>query len=146
MATAVSADAARPELRKARELARQLAQTLDLEFEALRRQDLTQFEQLQPPKSELLSQLTVFAGVVSSAADPAQAAQADAADWQQWRDAMAQCRDQHRRNAVLIERQLDAVRGTLQSLRLQDSPHPVEMYDRLGNIARSAHGQGYSDA
>jgi len=128
---------------QAQELAKQLTQVLDLEFEALRSQDLEQFEQLQGTKTELLAQLGQFA---PSAAAPDDSEPRSSADWQAWRDAMAGCRDQHRRNAVLIERQLDAVRGTLQSLRLPDSPNPVEMYDRLGHIGRSVRGQGYSDA
>jgi flagellar biosynthesis/type III secretory pathway chaperone len=127
---------------QAQELAKQLAQVLDLEFEALRIQDLEQFEQLQGTKTELFEQLGQFA---PSAVLPDNESRSSA-DWQAWREAMADCRDQHRRNAVLIERQLDAVRGTLQSLRLPDSPNPVEMYNRLGHIARSARGQGYSDA
>jgi len=127
---------------QAQEPAKQLAQVLDLEFEALRSQDLEQFEQLQATKTELLAQLGEFA---PNPALPDNEPRSSA-DWQAWRDAMAECRDQHRRNAVLIERQLDAVRGTLQSLRLPDSPNPVEMYDRLGHIARSVRGQGYSDA
>ncbi len=127
---------------QAQELAKQLTQVLDLEFEALRVQDLAQFEQLQATKTELLAQLGQFA---PSAALPDNQPRSGA-DWQSWREAMADCRDQHRRNAVLIERQLDAVRGTLQSLQLADSPHPIEIYDRLGHIARSVRGQGYSDA
>jgi len=127
---------------QAQELAKQLAQVLDLEFEALRIQDLEQFEQLQATKTELLAHLGQFApGTV-----PQDNETRGGADWQAWRYAMADCRDQHRRNAVLIERQLDAVRGTLQSLRLPDSPSPIEMYNRLGHIARSVRGQGYSDA
>jgi len=127
---------------QAQELAKQLTQVLDLEFEALRAQDLAQFEQLQATKTELLAQLGEFVpSAVLQDNEPR-----SSTDWQAWRETMADCRDQHRRNAVLIERQLDAVRGTLQSLRLPDSPHPVEMYDRLGHIARSVRGQGYSDA
>ncbi len=127
---------------QAQELAKQLTQVLDLEFAALRIQDLAQFEQLQATKTELLAQLGQF--VPSAALHDKETR--SSADWQAWREAMADCRDQHRRNAVLIERQLDAVRGTLQSLRLPDSPHPVEVYDRLGHITRSVRGQGYSDA
>ena len=127
---------------QAQELAKQLEQVLDLEFDALRIQNLEQFEQLQTTKTELLAQLSKFApGTI-----PAEHSTPTGPEWHAWRLAMAGCRDQHRRNAVLIERQLDAVRGTLQSLRLADSPNPVEMYDRLGHIARSVRGQGYSDA
>ena len=59
---------------------------------------------------------------------------------------MTDCRDLHRRNQVLIERKLDAIRGTLQSLRLPDATSSLEVYDRLGHIARFSRAQGYNDA
>jgi hypothetical protein len=51
----------------------------------------------------------------------------------------------HRRNAMLIERKLDAIRGTLHSLRAGDSGSPVEVYDRLGQVARFSRGRGYQE-
>ena len=59
---------------------------------------------------------------------------------------MLGCRDAHRRNAVLMERKLEAIRGTLQSLRLEDPSSSVEVYDRLGHISRFSRKTGYSDA
>ena len=56
------------------------------------------------------------------------------------------CRDLHRRNEVLIERKLEAIRGTLQSLRIQENTSPIEVYDRLGQINRFSRIQGYNDA
>jgi flagellar biosynthesis/type III secretory pathway chaperone len=59
---------------------------------------------------------------------------------------MAQCRDMHRRNEVLIGRKIDAIRGALQSLQVQDPASSIEIYDRLGKVNRSRRGRGYSDA
>jgi hypothetical protein len=59
---------------------------------------------------------------------------------------MIECRDLHRRNTVLMDRKLEAIRGTLQSLRLQDASSSVEVYDRLGHISRFSRNTGYSDA
>jgi hypothetical protein len=59
---------------------------------------------------------------------------------------MAQCRDMHRRNEVLIGRKIDAIRGALQSLQVQDPASSVEIYDRLGKLNRVRRGRGYSDA
>jgi flagellar biosynthesis/type III secretory pathway chaperone len=123
---------------KAQELAMQLAQMLELEFQALRKQELEHFEQLQPVKSELLSDITRLA-------PPASELQNDP-EWQDFRASMVTCRDLHRRNEVLIERKLEAIRGTLQSLRVQDATSPIEVYDRLGHIARFSRVQGYNDA
>lgn len=126
----------------ATQLAGQLSQMLEQEFEALRSQELEQFELLQPVKTELLAEISRLA---PSAADIQ-----NLPEWQDFRSAMVACRDAHRRNAVLMERKLEAIRGTLQSMRLDDaSTPPVEVYDRLGHISRSSRfsrHSGYSDA
>lgn len=122
----------------ATKLADQLAQMLEQEFEALRTQQIDQFEQLQPVKAELLAEITRLA-------PPAADIQA-LPEWQEFRDTMIQCRDLHRRNAVLMERKLEAIRGTLQSLRVDDEASSVEVYDRLGHVSRFGRNSGYSDA
>ncbi len=126
------------QIARAQELATQLAQILELEFQALRQQELDQFEQLQPVKTDLLSEITLLA-------PPATLLQNEQ-DWQDFRVNMLVCRDLHRRNEVLIERKLESIRGTLQSLRIQESTSPIEVYDRLGQIARFSRAQGYNDA
>ena len=123
---------------QANALASQLAEILELEFDALRIQDLDKFEQLQPIKNELLTELTRLA-------PPAHEVQT-LPQWQSFREVMLACRDAHRRNAVLMERKLEAIRGTLQSLRLEDPSSSVEVYDRLGHISRFSRNTGYSDA
>lgn len=115
-----------------------LRQTLDMEFEALREQALDRFESLQPAKNELLAELAQLA----PSADQLQSSE----DWVDVRDALAECRDLHRRNAVLIERKLDAIRNALQSLTQASQTSSVEVYDRLGQVARFARGRGYQDA
>ena len=120
---------------QANELARQLAEILESEFDALRVQNL---DQLQPIKNELLTELTRLA-------PPAHEVQT-LPQWQGFREVMLACRDAHRRNAVLMERKLEAIRGTLQSLRLEDPSSSVEVYDRLGHISRFSRNTGYSDA
>lgn len=123
---------------RAQVLATQLAQILELEFQALRKQELDHFEQLQPLKTEMLSEIT-------SLAPPATLLQNDQ-EWQDFRANMLICRDLHRRNEVLIERKLESIRGTLQSLRVEEATSPIEVYDRLGQIARFSRTQGYNDA
>ena len=123
---------------QANALATQLAEILELEFDALRVQDLDKFEELQPIKNELLTELTRLA-------PPAHEVQT-LPQWQSFREVMLACRDAHRRNAVLMERKLEAIRGTLQSLRLEDPSSSVEVYDRLGHISRFSRNTGYSDA
>jgi flagellar biosynthesis/type III secretory pathway chaperone len=115
----------------------QLVQLLALEFEALKSQDLDRFESLQAGKNDLLAEL---AGLCPSAEDLQ-----NLPEWDALRELLIECRDMHRRNAVLIERKLDTIRGALHSLRVGDSGSPVEVYDRLGQVARFSRGRGYQE-
>ena len=125
-------------LNQAKEFATQLAHILELEFQALRDQALDQFEQLQLVKNELLHEISALA--------PGAEELQTLPEWQDFREMMVICRDFHRRNALLMNRKLDAIRGTLDSLRLNDTASPVEVYDRLGLISRFSRHNGYSDA
>ena len=118
-------------------VADQLVQLLALEFEALKSQDLDRFESLQAGKNDLLAEL---AGLCPSAEDLQKLP-----EWDALRELLIECRDMHRRNAVLIERKLDTIRGALHSLRAGDSGSPVEVYDRLGLVARFSRGRGYQE-
>lgn len=123
---------------RAQRLAVELEEILGMEFEALQKQDLERFEQLQGRKTDLLAELTGLC-------PPSKILQSDP-DWRGLLDAMIQCRDMHRRNAMLIERKLEAIRGTLQSLQASVSTSTVEVYDRLGQVARFTRGRGYQEA
>lgn len=129
---------AHPAAVKALDLATQLADTLKLEFEALQQQNLEHFEQLQAGKTDLLAEIATLC-------PPSEAMQTEP-QWQGLLSQMAECRDLHRRNAVLIERKLEAIRGALQSLQSAAAPSSVEVYDRLGQVARFSRGRGYQDA
>ena len=115
----------------------QLIQMLALEFDALKSQDLDRFESLQPGKNDLLAELTDIC-------PPAEDLQ-KMPEWDALRELLIECRDLDRRNAVLIERKLDTIRGALHSLRVGDSGSPVEVYDRLGQVARFSRGRGYQE-
>jgi len=114
-----------------------LVQLLALEFEALKSQDLDRFESLQPGKNDLLAELTQLC--------PSPEDLQKLPEWDALRERLIECRDLHRRNAVLIERKLDTIRGALHSLRVGDSGSPVEVYDRLGQVARFSRGRGYQE-
>ena len=115
----------------------QLVQLLALEFESLKSQDLDRFESLQPGKNDLIAEL--------SALCPSSEDLQNLPQWDALRESLIQCRDMHRRNAVLIERKLDTIRGALHSLQVGDSGSPVEVYDRLGQVARFGRGRGYQE-
>lgn len=122
---------------KALSVSDQLVQLLALEFEALKSQDLDRFESLQPGKNDLLAQLSELC--------PSSEDLQNLPEWEALREKLIECRDLHRRNAVLIERKLDTIRGALHSLRVGDSGSPVEVYDRLGQVARFSRGRGYQE-
>jgi flagellar biosynthesis/type III secretory pathway chaperone len=118
-------------LKAADELVDQLEGLLEREFEALKMQDLDQFEILLSGKNQLLAELTRLTGVN-------QLADADklGPHWNDFRTRMLSCRDMHRRNEILIMRKLDAIRGALESMNVQNAASSVEVYDRLGQIKR----------
>ena len=118
-------------------LATQLSKLLLLEFEALKVQDLDRFESLQPGKNDLLAGL---AKLCPSAEDLQ-----NLPEHEKLRELLIECRDLHRRNAVLIERKLDTIRGTLHSLHTGETGSPVEVYDRWGQVARFSKGRGYQE-
>jgi flagellar biosynthesis/type III secretory pathway chaperone len=118
-----------------------LVDLLDEEFNALKEQDLDAFEELLNEKNQILADLTQLTGV-------RQPEDADrlGPEWTPFRDRMRVCRDMHRRNEILILRKLDAIRGALESLNVNDPTSPVEVYDRLGQIKRLRRMRGYSEA
>jgi flagellar biosynthesis/type III secretory pathway chaperone len=118
-----------------------LESLLEQEFEALKAQNLDHFEQLLEQKNEVLEQLSTLSGV-------RQPEDADrlGSEWNAFKARMQVCRDMHRRNEILILRKLDAIRGALESLNVNDPTSPVEVYDRLGQIKRLRRMRGYSEA
>lgn len=125
-------------LNQAQALAQRLSALLDLEFESLKQQDLARFESLQAGKTELLQALAQHT--------PEPALLQTLAECAPLWESLAQCRDAHRRNAVLIERQLEVVRNALQALSQATGTSSVEVYDRLGQVARFQRGRGYQEA
>lgn len=126
---------------QAQVLVDRLEVVLDDEFEALKVQNLDQFEVLLAEKNHILLELSRLTGVK----------QPDDADklgahWNEFRSRMMACRDMHRRNEILIMRKLDAIRGALESLNVTDPTSPVEVYDRLGQIKRLRRLRGFTEA
>ena len=125
---------------QAQALAVSLEQMLEQEFEHLKAQNLDAFDAGQANKNVLLQELTQLAGITGP-----DSADALGAEWDDFKDQMAHCRDLHRRNEVLITRKIDAIRGALQSLQVEDPSSSVEIYDRLGKVSRMRKGRGYSE-
>lgn len=141
MTASAGADSLPTALGQALALAKTLEAMLEQEFEQLKAQNLDAFEATQTTKNELLGQLARLAGIQGP-----ESADALGTEWDGFKEHMAHCRDLHRRNEVLIARKIDAIRGALQSLQVQDPASSVEIYDRLGRVSRVRRGRGYSDA
>jgi flagellar biosynthesis/type III secretory pathway chaperone len=124
-------------------LVQTLDELLEQEFEHLKVQNLDAFEASQTSKNELLQQLAQLTGIHGP-----ESADALGPEWDGFKEHMAHCRDMHRRNEVLIVRKIDAIRGALQSLQVQDPTSSVEIYDRLGKVSRAGRhgGRGYAEA
>ena len=138
--TAVPSSAPSPELVAALEHGLVLQRLLQQEFDALREQNLDIFEALQPEKTQIFDSLIRLTGVGT------ESNRLDEPEWDTFKNLIADCRDMHRRNEILISRKLDAIRGTLQTLNGGETTASVEVYDRLGRMARSRAGRGYEEA
>jgi flagellar biosynthesis/type III secretory pathway chaperone len=141
--TTPATDVQASSLEQALALAKTLEDMLEREFEQLKVQDLDAFEASQNTKNELLQQLAQLAGIQGP-----DSADALGPEWDGFKEHMAHCRDMHRRNEVLIVRKIDAIRGALQSMQVQDPTSSVEIYDRLGKVSRGGRrgGRGYAEA
>ena len=137
--TAATYAAPSPELVAALEHGLLLQKLLQQEFDALREQNLDIFEALQPEKTQIFESLIRLTGVGT------ETNHLDDPEWDTFKNLITDCRDMHRRNEILITRKLDAIRGTLQTLNGGDTTASVEVYDRLGRMARSRGGRGYEE-
>ena len=120
--------------------AQRLLKVLDDEFEALKSQNLDHFERLQTEKLELLkdfARLDLSESGASLVASP---------EWAEFQKTILECRDRHRRNGILIQRKLDAIRAALKTLQGADPASSVEIYDRLGRLAVGRRKGGYTEA
>lgn len=106
--------------------AQRLEHLLEQEFQALSRRDLEQLERLTDAREALLSQLLYLKQTQQEAWLRPAFAEA--------RDRVAHCQSLHKRNELLLARQLDAVRQALGAL--QKSSDDADLYDRLGQLAR----------
>jgi len=137
--TAAPASVPSPELVAALEHGLALQQLLQQEFDALREQNLDIFEALQPEKTQIFDSLIRLTGVGT------ESNHLDDPQWDTFKNLITDCRDMHRRNEILTTRKLDAIRGTLQTLNGGETTASVEVYDRLGRMARSRGGRGYEE-
>lgn len=138
---AVSAEALREGLHKAKALEALLGE----EFERLSAGDLDRFEALQTRKTEILEALTSLVPVLTGTGDTevtdSEESSLHSELIEEIKVVLATCRDAHLKNAILIDRKIEATRSALEVLHSSRSADTGETYDKLGKIKRG-YGRG----
>ena len=132
-----SADMLRDGMHKANALAALLQEELAL----LTAGDIDSFEALQSRKAEILESLSALVPTLSGEVPIEEGPDAGArtALIDDIKEVLSTCRDAHLKNAILIDRKIEATRSALEVLRSSRSADTGETYDKLGRIKR-----GYS--
>ena len=133
----LSSDLLRDGIHKANALSALLQEELAL----LTAGDLDSFEALQSRKAEVLESLSALMPTLSGEVPIEDGSDVDAtvALIDDIKEVLATCRDAHLKNAILIDRKIEATRSALEVLRSSRSADTGETYDKLGRIQR-----GYS--
>jgi flagellar biosynthesis/type III secretory pathway chaperone len=112
------------------DLGERLSAVLEKEFSALVEKDLDLLESLQSQKVELLSQIeTSWQGFDAETGD-------EQDTLQEVRVVMADCKDKHIRNDLLLRRQMETVKNLLASLTSQSADQFGDVYNKLGRMKR----------
>ena len=112
------------------ELGERLSAVLEREFSALVEKDLDFLESLQGQKVELLTQIEqAWQGFDAEASDDQNAVTAV-------RILMADCKDKHIRNDLLLRRQMETVKNLLATLTNQSAERFGDVYNKLRRIKR----------
>ncbi|MBL6699036.1 MAG: flagellar export chaperone FlgN [Luminiphilus sp.] len=111
---------------------------LEEELTLLKAGDLESFEALQAKKSETLEALSTLIPLLTGDVSLTEAEDDEAVVplVEEINALLATCRDAHLRNAMLIDRKMEATRSALEVLRSSRSADTGETYDRLGKLKR----------
>ena len=126
-----SSDLLRDGIHKAHTLSALLQEELAL----LTAGDLDSFEALQSRKAEVLESLSALMPTLSGEVPIEDGSDVDAtvALIDDIKEVLATCRDAHLKNAILIDRKIEATRSALEVLRSSRSADTGETYDKLGS-------------
>ena len=116
--------------------ANRLKALLEDEFTALKSQDLTAFEALQPSKIDILTLLNSeeLADRVKGYAANTLKASVHLTIWDDVIKVVSDCKDLHRRNEIFMLRKLESIQGALRTIQSPDPLNSVDVYDRLGKV------------
>ena len=112
------------------ELGERLSAVLEKEFSALVEKNLDLLESLQGQKVELLTQIEqAWKGFDSEVIN-------DQSAVGEVRALMADCKDKHIRNDLLLRKQMETVKNLLATLTNQSAERFGDVYNKLGRIKR----------
>ena len=117
--------------------AKALESLLEEEFLLLKSGDLESFEALQEKKSETLEALAAIVPILTGDISHNETDNEPMSSLiEEIKGLLATCRDAHLKNAVLIDRKIEATRSALEVLRSSRSGDTGETYDKLGKLKR----------
>ena len=120
--------------------ANELRNLLELEFEALKLQKLSEIESIQEKKVPILEYLnadTIKATVKDTNVE---------ADWESFKSIISECKSAHRRNEILVNRRIESIKSALNTLTGENKDDELEMYDKLGKLAQKKNSKGILEA
>ena len=120
--------------------ANELLKLLELEFEALKLQNLSEIESIQEKKIPILEYLgtdSVKANVSETRGD---------ASWESFKSIISECKNAHRRNEILVNRRIESIKSALNTLTGENKDDELEMYDKLGKLAQKKNSKGILEA
>ena len=112
------------------ELGERLSAVLEKEFSALTEKNLDLLESLQSQKVDLLTEIEQTWQAFDAEAVAEQTA------LEAVRAMMADCKDKHIRNDLLLRRQMETVKTLLATLTSQSAERFGDVYNKLGRIKR----------
>ena len=91
---------------------------LEQEFEALKSQNIADFEKLQPKKTEIISLLSnpELSNIVKNNAS-IELTKSTLGIWDNLTKIISECKDLHRRNEIFINRKLESIKGALNTIQ-----------------------------
>ena len=120
--------------------ASELHRLLELEFEALKSQQISEIESIQDKKVPILEYLnsdSIKAHVEEASGE---------ADWESFKTIISECKNAHRRNEILVNRRIESIKSALNTLTGENKDDELEMYDKLGKLAQKKSSKGILEA
>ena len=130
MVTATDIEAAKRDIAALRDL-------LEKEFSALKDQDFDSFEQCVNEKAEMLTRISEsdILEQLQKQSNKSNGYDENTKNLDILHRSLAECKELHNRNEILIRHKIIAIRETLDSFSLEENPL-AETYDSLGNISK----------